>query len=396
MLRVLASGLAHANQLVGAQELTVHEEASGLLDCLRGLLGDPAVMGDPGRVHSEGRLARTVVEQAREQLAAMFKVPPRSVVFTSGGTEAVNAACWGALASRPGRPVLCSALEHSSVREASARSAEVIEIAADGQGRIDLSHLDSLLDRLSRTGRVPALVHCQLANHEVGTIEPLGAVAARCHEAGALLHVDLCAAAGHMPVDVGALGADLASVSAHKFGGPQGAGALLVRKGLRVEPFIIGGAQERSRRAGIENLPAIAGFGALAARMTSPGVIEAEDAAARRQIATILDCALGVDGVSLVGDPDPSGRLGYLACLVIEGVEGEPLLLGLDQAGIAVHSGSACSSESFEPSPVLSAIGAEPSRSLRVSVGWSTSDADVEAFCEAFPRVLDGLRSLSA
>jgi cysteine desulfurase len=217
------------------------------------------------------------------------------------------------------------------------------------------------------------------------------AIAAAARDRGVLVHVDACAAVGHVPLGFGDLGADLCSVTAHKLGGPKGAAALLVRRGVRLPPFVVGGAQERARRAGIEDVPAIVGFGAAAAELAG-GRLDDEAATARRQTARLVEDALAVEGVLQLGDPDD--RLPHLVCLAVDGVEAEPVLLGLDQRGVAVHSGSSCSSEALEPSPVLAAMGVDADRSLRPSVGWSTTDADVEAFGAAFPEVVGKLRAL--
>jgi cysteine desulfurase len=335
------------------------------------LTGEQAA--DPGRVHTEGRMARAAIEHAREQVAALVGARPREVVFTSGATEAANAVSFGA----PG-PVAVARVEHSAVRDSAARH-EVVELAVDGVGRIDLAAVDEALDRGVR------IVHCQWGNHEVGTLQPVRAVVERCRARGVLVHVDAAQAVGRVPVDFGGLDADLLSVSAHKFGGPKGIGALVVRRGLRLDPFMVGGEQERARRAGMENVPAIVGFGAAAAMPIG-------DTASL--VARLSAVACAVDGVTRYGDPDPSGSLPHIACVGVEGVEAEAVLLGLDQAGIAAHSGSSCSSESLEPSPVLEAMGVEAERSLRLSVGWSTTEEDVDAFADAFPRVVARLRSL--
>jgi cysteine desulfurase len=286
--------------------------------------------------------------------------------------------------ARPGAPVACAAVEHSSVREASARAGAVIVAPVDGDGRIDLDAV-----RHAVAGG-PSLVHCQWGNHEVGTLQPVASVVEICRAAGVLVHVDAAQAVGRVAVDVDALGADLVSVSAHKFGGPPGIGALVVRRGLRLAPFIVGGEQERARRGGMENIPAIAGFGVAAAAVASS--LPVEEVEARRQTAALLDAALAVPGVVAYGDT--TRRLPHLVCVGVTGVEAEAVLLGLDQAGIAAHSGSACSSESLEPSPVLEAMGVDAERSLRLSVGWSTTDADVGAFSDAFGRVVSRLRAL--
>jgi len=349
-------------------------------------------IGDPARVHGEGRAARVAVESAREQVAALLGTRPRQVVFTSGGTEAVNAATWGALASRPARPVVVAAVEHSSVRDATTRAARVEPVAVDGLGRISPDAVGDALVSCERAGAPAALVHCQAANHEVGTRQPVASVVAAARHHDVLVHVDACAAAGHVELALDELGADLVSVSAHKMGGPPGIGALVVRRGLRIEPFIVGGDQERARRAGAENVPAIVGFGAAAGALS--GQLAHEAAEARRRTEALLAAAAAVPDVQVLGDP--VDRVPHLVCVAVEGVEAEAVLLGLDQAGIAAHSGSACSSESLAPSPVLEAMGVDAERSLRLSVGWSTTDDDVEAFSVAFGRVVGDLRALRA
>jgi len=350
--------------------------------------------GDPGRIHEEGRTVRAAIEDARDQLAALLGVAGRQVVFTSGATEAINAAVWGATRADPGAPVLCAAVEHSAVRDASARAGPTEALEVDGAGRIDL---DALAQRLrSPTLPRPALVHCQWANHEVGTLQPVTEVVALCREAGVTVHVDAAAACGHVPLALGSLGADLVSVSAHKFGGVPGAGALIVRRGQRYAPLLVGGEQERGRRAGLEPVPALLAFGAAAGALSAGGGagIEAEAVAARRQVAWLVEEARAVAGVEVVGPAEPAERLPHLVCLGVAGVEAEPVLIGLDRAGIAVHSGSACSSESIEPSPVLEAMGVDPSHSLRASVGWTTTDEECAAFGPAFARVVGDLRAL--
>jgi cysteine desulfurase len=350
--------------------------------------------GDPGRLHEEGRVVRDALEEARGQVAELLGAVPRQVVFTSGATEAINAAVWGACRAAPGAPVLCAAVEHSAVRDASERAAPVEALPVDGTGRLDI---EDLRTRLASTALPrPALVHCQWANHEVGTLQPVHEVVRLCREAGVTVHVDAAAASGHVPTDLGALDADLVSVSAHKLGGAPGAGALVVRRGSRFEPLLVGGAQERGRRGGLEPIPALLAFGAAAAALASDqnrALVE-EAGVARRQIASVARGALAVDGVEVVGPAAPEDRLPYLICLGVHGVEAEPVLIGLDRAGVAVHSGSACSSEAIEPSPVLEAMGADPSHSLRVSVGWTTTENECAAFVNAFARVVAELRAL--
>ncbi len=399
--------------------------------------------GDPARLHAEGRLVREAVEAARAQVASFLGVRPRQVVFTAGATEAANTAIFGAVARAIGDPVgakaagtgppprtatsppvvVCAAVEHSCVRDPSRRWGALREPTVDAEGRIDPGSVVASLDDLARTpvgrtpvGRTPvgrghvapspstiaedpaaaggplALVNCQWANHEVGTIQPVAEIVAACRGHSIPVHVDAAAAAGHVPMDLGALDADFVSVSSHKLGGPPGAGALVIRRGLRVDPLVIGGDQERGRRAGMENVVGIVGFGAAAAAIEHRGV-GGEAEVARKQTERAVAAALAVGGVRTFGASDD--RLPHVVCLGINDVEPEAVLLGLDQEGVAVHSGSACSSEALEPSPVLAAMGADADHSLRVSVGWSTTDADVDAFCAAFARVVGRLRALA-
>ncbi len=349
---------------------------------------------DPGRLHEEGRTVRDALEEARQQVAALVGTSPRQVVFTSGGTEAINAAVWGATRRSPGAPVLYADVEHSAVRETSTRFAPTEVIPVDASAHIDTTALETRLR--STTLQRPALVHCQWANHEVGTLQPVRDIVALCRSADVTVHVDAAAACGHVPVDLNELGADLVSLSAHKLGGLPGAGALVIRRGSRFEPLLVGGEQERGRRAGLEALPALLAFGAAAHALDANGqwLLHQEAQRARTQTAALSTLATSVQGVDVVGPSSDDERLPYLVCLGVQGVEAEPVLIGLDRVGIAVHSGSACSSESIEPSPVLEAMGVDSNHSLRVSVGWSTDDEDIEAFGSAFVEVVAALRAL--
>ncbi|MEA3055351.1 MAG: cysteine desulfurase [Actinomycetota bacterium] len=328
---------------------------------------------DPGRVHTEGHAARVAIEIAREQVATLLGCRgSREVVFTSGATESIVTATW--MATERSAHIVLPAVEHSAVRRASEQFGMPTVVPVDPFGRVDPDEL------LAEVQSDTALVHVQLGNHEVGTMQPVESIVRGCRERGVLVHVDAAMAAGHVPISFSSLDADLLSVSSHKLGGPPGVGALLVRRGLRLRPLHVGGDQERARRAGFENVPAIVGFGAACA------AVDVADETERALLRRVIDRI----GLQVLGSPD----LPHLACFAIEGVEAEPVLLGLDQAGIAVHSGSSCSSEALEPSPVLEAMGVDASRSLRVSVGWSSDDADVDALLGALPGVLDRLRSL--
>ena len=247
-------------------------------------------------------------------------------------------------------------------------------------------------DLLAAVTDATALVHVQWANHEVGTRQPVAEVVAACRERGVLVHVDAATGAGHDPIAFDDLGADLLSVSGHKLGGPPGSGALLVRRGVRLRPLLVGGDQERARRAGMEAVPTIGGFGAACAALASGDTLQAESAAARPRTERVLAAAADLGGIR--GHGDPVDRVPHLVCLGFDDVEPQAVLLGLDRAGVAAHSGSACSSESLEPSPVLEAMGVDALRSLRVSVGWCSTDADIDALLEALPRTMGELRAL--
>jgi cysteine desulfurase len=344
---------------------------------------------DPGRLHAEGRATRVALEDARTQVAEFFGARAREVVFTSSGTEAVNTAVWGALARGAAAGgaghVVTTAVEHSCARDAIARSdADVTSVGVDRTGRFDASEV------IAAIRADTWLVTVQLANHEVGTMQPAVEVCALARERDVIVHLDACAAAGHAPVDFRALDADLCSVTAHKLGGPKGAGTLLVRRGLRFPPFLVGGAQERARRAGIENVPAWVGFGAACADVN----VEREATEQRALIAVAASVIDRVPDIERFGSDGAAATLPHVLCFGVGGVEAEPILLALDQHGVAIHSGSSCSSETLEPSPVLAAMGVDADHSLRISVGWSSTVADVNRFVEVFPGIVQRFRGL--
>ncbi len=353
------------------------------VEAMTAWLSDP-LAADPARVHTEGHATRATIEDARDRVAALLGARPREVIFTSGASESIAAAVYGA--TERADHIVVPAVEHSAVRLCSARH-RVSVVGCDAAGRVDAA---AVLDAIEAD---TALVHLQWGNHEVGTVQPVAEVVAGCRDRGVLVHVDAAQAAGHVPVDFDALGADLMSVSAHKMGGPPGVGALLVRRGLRLRPLIVGGDQERARRAGFENVPAIVGWGAAATGLAG-GQVELEAAANGRLTERIVVAAAALDGVVRYGaDTD---RLPHLVCLGIDGVEPQAVLLGLDQRGIAAHSGSACASEDLAPSPVLEAMGVDAHHSLRLSTGWNTTDGDIDALLAGLPEVIEGLRALAA
>ena len=339
-----------------------------------------AVAGDPSRVHTEGMIARAVLEDARDRVGAALGARSREVVFTSGATESIASVCWGA--AERGTNQVVPAVEHSAVRLAAAQHGEARIVGVDGQGRVAADEVLAAIDDAT------AVVHVQLGNHEVGTVQPVAEVVAACRERGVLVHVDAAQAIGHLPFDFRALDADLVSISGHKLGGPAGTGVLLVRRGVRLRPLLPGGEQELARRAGLESVAAVVGLAAALDNMD----VDAESTQQARLTERLRAAVASVDGVTVYGDPDH--RLPHLLCLGLADVEPQAVLFGLDRRGIQAHSGSACASAELEPSPVLAAMGVDAHRSLRLSVGWSSTEADVAAAADALPGVLAELRSL--
>ena len=330
------------------------------------------LVGNASSVHGFGREARRRLEHARDQVGALMAVDPGRVVFTSGGTESNNLALRGAGRRR----VLVSAAEHDSVLKATP-DAEHITVRGDG-----LLDLDALAEMLGGDDR-PALVSVMLANNETGVIQPVEQVVALAHEAGALVHCDAVQAAGKLPVDFTALGVDLMSLSAHKMGGPQGVGALLLAEGTELQPLLKGGGQERSRRAGTENLPGIVGFGAAAA-LTSAALAEAEFLAELRDG---LERGLLSLAPELVVLGRTAPRLANTSCFALAGLASEIQVMALDLAGVAVSAGSACSSGKVRPSHVLRAMGLGEELAgcaIRVSLGWRSTADEVERFLAAW------------
>lgn len=346
--------------------------------------------GDPGRIHAEGLRSRQALEEARDSIATFLGARSREVVLTSGATESVVTAVEGC-ASR-GDHLVVPAIEHSAVRlaaerVASRRTHELTTVGCDRTGRVDPAEV---IEAIRPT---TALVNLQWGNHEVGTEQPLRAVIDACREREVLVHVDAAQAAGHTKVDFAALGADLVSFTSHKFGGPTGVGGLLVRRGLRIDPLIVGDDRERARRAGFENIAGVVGLASVCRRLHGARLLAEQD---KQRILTqiVIDGVKPMAGIHVLGST--VHRLPHIVCLGIDGVEPQPVLLALDQRGIACHSGSACSSEELQPSPVLEAMGVDAQRSLRVSVGWNTNEIDVQHFLEVLPTVVNQLRQLSS
>jgi cysteine desulfurase len=337
--------------------------------------------GNPSSVHAEGRTARKLVDRAREQVAALVHVSPRDVVFTSGGTEA-NAM---ALSPSMGGSLLVSAIEHPSVRSGG-RFAAVEDVPVTAEGIVDLAALERLV-----AGRNRPLVAIMVANNETGVIQPVSEAAAIVHAAGGLLHVDAVQGPGRIGCNFNALGADLMALSAHKLGGPQGAGALIRREGLALEPLIRGGGQERGARAGTENVAAIAGFGAAAEAIGSSASEETSQMVVLRDQLEAGIRAIAPDAVIFGSGRD---RLPNTTLFSVSGLKAETAVIAFDLEGVAVSSGSACSSGKVSASHVLAAMGVDPGLAkgaIRVSVGYSTGPTEVELFLKAWAKLAEGL-----
>ena len=330
-----------------------------------------AETGNPSSVHRAGRLARRALEQARARVAALIGAEARQIVFTSGGTEANNLALAGS-----GRRILVSAVEHESARLAVA-GAETVPV--DGGGRVDLDALEAALAR----DRRPAAVAVMLANNETGIIQPVADAARIAHAHGAWLHCDAVQAAGKIAVDLATLGCDTLALSAHKLGGPQGVGALAVGDGVTLVPCLLGGGQERGRRAGTEAVAAIVAFGVAAELALGDLPRMAALAAMRDAMERRLGAAVPELGV--IGAHSP--RLPNTSCLVMPGIAAETQVMAFDLAGIALSAGSACSSGKVRPSHVLAAMGLGPeaaASAIRVSLGWRSTPEDIDRFVEAW------------
>ena len=348
-----------------------------------------ALYGNPSSVHAEGRAARAAIEVARVKVAKLVGARAEDVIFTSGGTEA-NAL---ALAAQAGEAWHCymSAVEHPSVLSGGRFYRETTTtIPVTSQGVVDLDALASELET-HRPGGWRPLVSLMAANNETGAIQPVAEAAKIVHEAGGLLHSDAVQAAGRVPLDICALGSDMLSLSAHKIGGPKGVGALVLRERVHVEPLLKGGGQERRRRAGTENANGIVGFG-VAAELAAADLAEVPEIAKLRDDLEAGALASAPDAVVLSSRVP---RLPNTTCLAVPGAKAETLVIGLDLAGVAVSSGSACSSGKVEASHVLSAMGVAPELAqgaIRVSLGFATSNTDIQAFLRAFGELINRLK----
>ncbi len=344
--------------------------------------------GNPSALYRQGREARAALERAREQVAGLAGAHPSQVVFTSGGSEANNLALAGCLRGMGFERLAASAIEHASVREP-ARRLGAVEIAVDAQGRVTTQALGQVLEQ-----HRPQLVSVMMANNETGVVQDIPALAAMARQAGAVFHTDAVQAAGKLALNFTACGAQLMSLSAHKIQGPKGVGALIVDKGVLLEPLIAGGGQEKGRRAGTENVAAIVGFG-VAAELARSGL-----AARRQRLASLRDeletQLAAIEGVTLFGRD--AERLPNTSFFAVAGIDGEALLMRLDECGVAVASGSACASKEPAPSHVLLAMGVNESlarAAIRVSLGEDNEGGDIGRFVALLTQQIAAMRQMS-
>ena len=353
--------------------------------------------GNPSSLHHLGKAAKFAVEAAREQVAALLNARPAEIVLNSGATEGNNHALKGAVAhlSGKGRHIVASNVEHDAVlhplQHLEKSGYEVTYVGVDSNGVLKLDELEKSL----RNDTI--LVSVMHANNELGTIQPIEQIGEICRERGIWLHCDACQTAGHLPLDVRAMNVDLLTLSAHKFYGAKGAGALYIRRGVRLETLVDGGHQQKGRRAGTENVPAIMAMGA-AAQIATEAIARGEEArvAALRE-KFIAGVEKGVRGAHLNGHR--TQRVPGIANFSFEGIEGEGLILELDaRAGICCSTGSACAAGSLDPSPVLLAIGLPVGLAragTRFSLGRGTTEAEIETVLALLPEVIESLRALS-
>jgi cysteine desulfurase len=352
--------------------------------------------GNASSIYAEGRAARAAVDEAREQVAEAIGAQPSEIVFTSGGTEADNLAIRGVLKAQRGQRdrIVTSVIEHHAVLD-TARDlvdhgeARMVMAPVDPRGIVDVSFVSSAID--DRT----AIVSIMHANNEIGTIQPIAAIGEICRERGVPFHSDAVQSVGALELDVRKIPLDLVSLNAHKFYGPKGVGALYVRKGTRVATIQTGGGQEKGRRTGTENVAGIVGLG-LAMQIATR---RREEESLRQSVLRdrIIDRVLSLELAMLTGDRRQ--RLPNNASFVFDGCDGASLVMALDMAGFAVSSGSACTSGDTEPSHVILALGIDRETakgSLRVTVGRTTTDAQVEAFLAALPGVVARVRGGAA
>ncbi len=332
------------------------------------------LQGNASSVHSFGRSARSIIEISRTELAAHYNAKTAQIVFTSGATEANNAA----LHAFKYRPMIISAIEHPSVMQTALAMAQPNILKVTSDGVINLNHLEELLKATPQ-----ALVSIMLVNNETGVIQPVKKAAALAKQYGAVVHCDAVQGAGRIPVDFKDLGVDMLSLSAHKLGGPQGVGALIVADNIKLEPFMMGGSQESRRRGGTENVAGIAGFG-VAVDLLEADLAKAGEWAALRD-AFEAKIRGGVPTATVFGSA--VARVPNISCIAMPGVRNDTQLMAFDLAGLALSSGAACSSGKVQPSPVLKAMGVDETTAtstIRVSFGWGTGVQELEKLAQSW------------
>jgi cysteine desulfurase len=349
--------------------------------------------GDPLRLHANGLTSRRLLDDARAQIAEALVAQPDEIVFTSGGTESVALAIWGGV--RPireiGTRIVASVIEHPAVggvlHTLETDGFESVLVPVDGDGHVDL---DAFAAEVRRPGTLLASI--QHANHEVGTMQPIAEAARLCRAAGVLFHTDACQTVGRLPVDTSVLEVDLLSLSAHKFGGPPGVGALYVRRGVPLAAYPCGDDRERRRRSGAENIP---GLAAMAASLRD-SLDDSGDQAARQWALTdrLRTGLLEVAGVQVHGHR--TQRVPHLVCFSVADIDAEILSMALDDRGFRIAAGSNCSGAPGEASPVLEHMGVPGRASFRIGVGRQTTEEDVARFLATLPDLVDELRRVEA
>jgi len=369
-----------------------------VMEAMRAYFGEH--FGNASSIHHHGQETRAAVERARESVAALLGCRASEVVFTSGGTEADNLAVFGLTSfdlARPGGHIITSTIEHHAVLNACKHLAkyrgttgcEVTYVPVDGRGLVDPADVKRAIRPNTK------LITIMFANNETGVVQPVAEIGKIAAEADIYFHTDAVQAAGKIAIDVNKIGCDLLTISGHKMHGPQGVGALYVRKGTQLEPMLYGGSHERSRRAGTENVPGIVGLG-KAAELAIAGFECGDDlkmAAARDHLESEL---LEIEATGLNGEGAP--RVPNTTNIYFDGIEGEALVIALDLKGLAVSTGAACSSGAIEPSHVLIAMGLRPDRakaSIRFSLGKQNTTEDVDFALATVPETVSRLRELS-